>query len=126
MRVLDETAKGRKVPTVAQDSAITIFFTARISFNLISNIFILYINPIHKGKRTIKMAEGFFENDRMRAEIYEAIVIKVKIFLCLPINLALSGKLIESSSILDNLSRLYTAKVRRKEEKSNFESLLMP
>ena len=50
---------------------------------------------------------------------------QVIIFLYLPTNDALSGKLIESSFILDNLSRLYTVKVRRKEDKSKFRSIFI-
>ncbi|MCX9080336.1 MAG: hypothetical protein OIN84_20410 [Candidatus Methanoperedens sp.] len=48
---LDETAKGRNVPTTAHDNAIDMFFKAGISFNRKFDIFMLYINPIHKGKR---------------------------------------------------------------------------
>lgn len=60
-------ANGRKVPVKAHDNAIVIFFIPVISFNLKLDIFILYINPIHKGKRTTKKAKRFFEKDKSNA-----------------------------------------------------------
>jgi hypothetical protein len=121
MKPRKEMASGRKVPISVQDSATTIFFMPVMSFNLKLDIFILYIAPIQKGKRIIKIESGFCKRDKEQAAIYDTIVAHVTKRLFFFINPALSGTFTESSFMSVNLLRLYIANMRRKEAMSKLK-----
>ena len=73
IKVVGETAKGRKVPVTAQGNATAIFFIPVMSFNLKFDIFMLYTIPVQKGKRIIRIAKGFCKKDSDRAAMYDTI-----------------------------------------------------
>jgi hypothetical protein len=56
----NETANGRNVPTIAQETEIEMFFRMGISFNLIFAILRLYNKPISNGERITERAKMFF------------------------------------------------------------------
>ena len=107
-------AKGIKAPNTAQESATTIFFMPIMSFNRKRDTLTLYITPIKKGKRIIKIERGFCKKDKDKAAMKDAIVVHITKRLFFSINPALSGTFTESSFMSVNLLRLYMAKIIRK------------
>ena len=93
----------------AQDKAIVIFFTPRISFNrgrFLEN-FMLYKVPVKRGKRRIGSVKTFTIKTRSNEIIKEKTNENLKIDSIFLTSCALSGALIASSFISVNLFTPY-------------------